>query len=79
MLAQHWGGWQDDLGSHGCVRDNCEMILRIPGDSNSQRQRVEQCIPGTGVGSGEDGEMLIKGLQGAVMWDESIWRSKVQE
>ena len=55
------------------------MILRIPGDSNSQRQRVEQCIPGTGVGSGEDGERLIKGLQGAVMWDESIWRSKVQE
>ena len=48
------------------------MILRILGDLNSQRQRVEQCIPGTGVGSGGDGEMLVKGVQGAIMWDESF-------
>ena len=48
------------------------MVLRIPGDSNSQRQRVEQCIPRTGVGSRGNGEMLVKGVQGAVMWEESI-------
>lgn len=48
------------------------MILRIPGDSNSQTQRVEQCVPGTRVGSGGNGEMLVNGVQGAVMWDESF-------
>lgn len=75
MLASHWGRWQDNLRESlfevtqgESPKDSCVMILRIPDYSNSQKQRVEECLPGF---RGErDGEMLDRGSKIEVMQDD---------